>query len=133
MDWMFLLTGGLCEVVNDPDVVDKSQLTTGELIISSSAACKLAKGNWSGGHDLSGHVFMLTHASLFLWSEVMPILQMGSAKQWRHGATWAIGGLLVVWWWMLVMTGVHFHTWREKVSELRCMTRNFGLLHCRAS
>lgn len=117
MDRMFLLTGGLCEVINDPNTVDESQLTTPELLVTS-AACKLAKGHWKGGHDLSGHVFMLTHASLFLWSELMPTLQMGNAKQWTHSATWAVGALLGLWWWMLVMTGVHFHTWREKITGL---------------
>lgn len=115
MDRTFLITGGLCEIVNNPDLVDKTQLTKPELLVTS-AACKLAKGNWRGGHDLSGHVFMLTHASLFLWSEIMPVLQLGSVKQWTHWATWGTGGLLFLWWWMLLMTGVHFHTWREKVS-----------------
>lgn len=114
MDRMFLLTGGLCEVVN---VVDKSKLTAPELL-GTSAACKLAKGHWKGGHDLSGHVFMLTHASLFLLSEIMPTLQMGNAKQCTHSATWAVGALLSLWWWMLVMTGVYFHTWREKITGI---------------
>jgi len=116
MDRMFVLTGGLCEVATNPDFTDRSRLTTPELLVTS-AACKLEKGNWRGGHDLSGHVFMLTHASLFLWSEIMPTLQMGGAKQWMHPATWAVGALLSLWWWMLVMTGVHFHTWREKVCS----------------
>ena len=125
MDRTFLFTGGLCELSNYPGV-DQGQLTTGELLVSS-AACKLAKGNWKGGHDLSGHVFMLTHASLFLLSESMPIYHLGTARDWNHRASWAVIGLLSLWWWMLVMTGVHFHTWWEKVVRYQYL--NYGFLN----
>ncbi|KAF8466947.1 inositol phospholipid synthesis and fat-storage-inducing TM-domain-containing protein [Kalaharituber pfeilii] len=128
MDRMFLLTGGLCEVVNDPSIVDKSQLTTGELLVTS-AACKLAKGNWRGGHDLSGHVFMLTHASLFLLSELLPIFYKGDFIHRQHWATYSVMGLLFLWWWMLVVTGVYFHTWREKLTGLVASTLEWGVVY----
>lgn len=117
MDRTFVFTGGLCELANDPT----DQLTKGEFLVSS-AACKLAEGTWKGGHDLSGHVFMLTHASFFLLSESMPIYQSGTSRDRNHRASWAVTSLLVLWWWMLVMTGVYFHTWWEKVgSRFYCL------------
>lgn len=114
MDRAFLITGGTCDIVQDPVKAAASDMSDTRIILTS-AACKIAKGTWKGGHDLSGHVFLLVHASLFLWNEIMPVLQVGTARHWRHWATSATCGLLVLWWWMLVMTGVHFHTWREKV------------------
>ncbi|KAI5792437.1 Fat storage-inducing transmembrane protein, partial [Peziza echinospora] len=116
MDRTFLLTGGICDMANDPNLAS-SELGVPKLLVTS-AACKIAKGAWIGGHDLSGHVFMLTHSSLFLWTEILPLLAMGSQKHWNHAATYAVFALLGLWWWMLIMTGVHFHTWREKFTGL---------------
>lgn len=83
--------------------------------VATSTACKIAGGVWSGGHDLSGHTFLLTHASMFLWSEVAPTVAAGRRRGLGRGA-WGVLALLGIWWWMLLMTGVYFHTWREKVS-----------------
>ncbi|KAH0607079.1 uncharacterized protein H6S33_003067 [Morchella sextelata] len=113
MDRTFTITGGACRaVLHDPAAA--SEVLGETAVAATSAACKLAGGRWGGGHDLSGHTFLLTHASLFLWSEVMPVLEgVGGWRGWRTGA---VVGLLAVWWWMLLMTGVYFHTWREKLT-----------------
>jgi len=87
-------------------------MSTGKLVLTS-AACKLAGGQWKGGHDLSGHVFLLTHASLFLWAELLPFLKLGQLSGMESGVVFAT---LAMWWWMLLMTGIYFHTWVEKTS-----------------
>lgn len=99
-------------MVNSDPFRAKEEMGTARALVTS-ATCKLAGGSWNGGHDLSGHVFLLTHASLFLWSEVTPVLSRSGALE---GETIGVLALLGLWWWMLLMTGVYFHTWREKVS-----------------
>lgn len=63
MDRIFLGTGGTCQVGDRPS---HSGWT--------SVGCRHAAGEWTGGHDISGHSFLLTHASLFLWYEILPVL-----------------------------------------------------------
>ncbi|KAH8153200.1 uncharacterized protein LAJ45_02787 [Morchella importuna] len=105
MDRTFTLTGGACRaVMRDPGAV--KEVLGEKVLAATSAACKLAGGRWRGGHDLSGHTFLLTHASLFLWSEVMPVLR--GVRGWRGWRTGGVVGLLAVWWWMLLMTGCTF-------------------------
>ncbi|RMD42092.1 hypothetical protein DV735_g3053, partial [Chaetothyriales sp. CBS 134920] len=58
IDRSFTITGGHCEA------------PTGIVSVLSSAACKAAGGRWHGGHDVSGHIFMLTLASAFLFYEL---------------------------------------------------------------
>ena len=115
IDRAFLATGGMCH----PPQVEAAAAAMaaawggGGLALASSAACKLQGGQWRGGHDLSGHVFLLTHASLFLWSELLPLLRAG---RWRGLSSGAMLAVLALWWWMLFMTGLYFHTWIEKVG-----------------
>ena len=40
----------------------------------TAAACKVAGGQWRGGHDISGHVFLLILGSALLWFEILPAL-----------------------------------------------------------
>lgn len=40
----------------------------------TGAGCKLAGGQWKGGHDISGHVFLLVLGSAFLWMEILPVV-----------------------------------------------------------
>jgi len=123
MDRAFLVTGGTCEML-DAAGPDAMGMSTGKLLITS-AACKLQGGRWRGGHDLSGHVFLLTHASLFLWSELLPFLKAG-IWGWVSSAVVAI---LCMWWWMLLMTGIYFHTWTEKATGLIVATMQWVFLY----
>jgi len=126
MDRTFLITGGACEVLNKANAdPNDAGMSKGEMLLTS-AACKLQGGRWTGGHDLSGHVFLLTHASLFLWSEVLPVLSTGF---WGGVETGAVWGLLGMWWWMLLMTGVYFHTWTEKITGLVVATFEWAALY----
>lgn len=66
IDRGFRFTGGKCEVAQEAVVegtADKGDVFT-------AAACKAAGGRWSGGHDISGHVFLLVLGSYFLIQEV---------------------------------------------------------------
>ena len=67
IDRSFTLTGGKCEAlpakVNDAGRPDVSAIFT-------SITCKAVGGRWKGGHDISGHVFLLVLSSAFLVMEL---------------------------------------------------------------
>jgi len=139
IDRGFRFTGGQCELLRTEEgragMGDKRELFT-------AAACKLAGGQWKGGHDISGHVFLLVLGSAFLWMEILPVL-VGKETRYvkRREGDWitadresegekqeeekeAARGLSVplvvtgLSWWMLLMTAAYFHTWFEKVSSI---------------
>lgn len=67
IDRSFRWTGGKCELAQREVSVEgggsiKEMLT--------AVACKAAGGKWKGGHDISGHVFLLVLGSAFLMHEV---------------------------------------------------------------
>lgn len=66
IDRSFRFTGGRCEIagarMEDGQAGGKDFVT--------GLACKAAGGRWSGGHDISGHVFLLVLGSYFLLQEV---------------------------------------------------------------
>jgi hypothetical protein len=69
IDRGFRITGGVCEILKEDVAVGAR--SKGEQIFTA-AACKLAGGQWKGGHDISGHVFLLILGSALLWSEILP-------------------------------------------------------------
>ncbi|KAI1912266.1 hypothetical protein LOZ12_003327 [Ophidiomyces ophidiicola] len=132
IDRSFTATGGRCERLDANSPAPDSIMT--------AVACKLANGSWKGGHDVSGHAFMLVLASAFLVFELLgssvavsetlnskdkpEIHQSTGTGQSENGQTsvrmvqnfvWAVAGLC---WWMLLMTGIWFHTFIEKTSGL---------------
>ncbi|KAI9785170.1 MAG: hypothetical protein M1839_000808 [Geoglossum umbratile] len=140
MDRAFTLTGGQCELVaTQPDSMSERRR------LFTSAACKLAGGKWLGGYDISGHVFLLVLGGLFLWLEVLHVagfrddrviaggsgaahngevrsVEVENTEREGH-SEWGIGvkAVLVVillGWWMLLMTAAYFHTWSEKLMGL---------------
>ncbi|KAI0816721.1 inositol phospholipid synthesis and fat-storage-inducing TM-domain-containing protein [Xylaria sp. FL0064] len=76
IDRGFRFTGGKCEVAHD--AVDSGTADHKELF--TAAACRTAGGNWSGGHDISGHVFLLVLGSCFLVQEVGWVVVRAGAK-----------------------------------------------------
>ncbi|KIM23360.1 hypothetical protein M408DRAFT_27926, partial [Serendipita vermifera MAFF 305830] len=74
------------------------------------------------GHDVSGHIFLLTLCILFLTDQVLGVLYPSRAavvRKVRGFENWALQGtlaLLALWWWMAIMTSVYFHTPQEKLS-----------------
>jgi hypothetical protein len=63
------------------------------------------------GHDVSGHTFILVHASLFLIAELAPVIpyvfgtreQKARVQAWQRYAAMAAVGLNALWWFMLLM------------------------------
>ena len=68
IDRNFTITGGACELA------EHFEGTGGKRELFSGQACKLAGGQWRGGHDISGHVFILVLGGAFLGVEVLPVL-----------------------------------------------------------
>lgn len=68
VDRGFRMSGGRCEAVEAR--VEDADAAVGLGDVLTAAACKAVGGRWSGGHDISGHVFMLVLGSGFLMQEV---------------------------------------------------------------
>jgi hypothetical protein len=66
IDRGFRWSGGKCEEAEE--VVRMGEAGVGDVF--SAAACKASGGAWRGGHDISGHVFLLVLGSFFLMEEV---------------------------------------------------------------
>ena len=147
IDRGFRLTGGKC-LASIEEVQELGIENTDLGTLATAAACRLAGGKWAGGHDISGHFFLLVLGSAFLSLEILPsILRgrgmtdkralfteegrvIGAAKdsqldreRARNDAPAGIGkivgfsiGVILLSWWMLLMTAIYFHTWFEKVS-----------------
>lgn len=144
IDRGFRLTGGACELAREfADTGGAKELVTGQ-------ACKIAGGVWKGGHDISGHVFILVLGSAFLLLEALPVLvrqrglqddrviveQNGNIQlveqdesdvtttPVHHSVSISWAPLLVATLdcFMLFMTAAYFHTWFEKVSLIRGMS-----------
>lgn len=73
------------------------------------------------GHDISGHVFLLTMCVLFLADQLNMSLRRGSAA-WPTMHKVAVGfnvALIGVWLFATYTTGVYFHTVFEKITGYR--------------
>jgi hypothetical protein len=140
MDRIFVLSGGACQLdYNDSmppgkfvgGVID--DVVTGSN--NGSLACRKQKGHWIGGHDSSGHVFLLVHGSLLVWFEVLELgfvaevvalsSRLKRCRNLKEIGLVLIGDSVVavlivlgIWWWMLLITSIHFHTISEKISGL---------------
>lgn len=142
IDRGFRFTGGQCELLRDPEAREDMS-NTREYI--TAATCKAVGGVWKGGHDISGHVFLLILGSSLLWFEFLPALtrieglrdgrlitlndgkvasvavekdrarEEGDAT--TKGVKFALG-VAAMMWWMLLMTAAYFHTWFEKLTGL---------------
>lgn len=143
IDRGFVLTGGKCALVLADPAEAKEELgeVKGAL---THAACKAAKGQWRGGHDISGHVFLLMLGSAMLGLEILPVIlnfpglrearkiltpdglvrsssveaDAGSMHVPRKVPTSVRAALVIAGGalWMLLMTAAYFHTWFEKFT-----------------
>ncbi|KAL1961307.1 hypothetical protein VTO42DRAFT_35 [Malbranchea cinnamomea] len=136
IDRGFIATGGKC---HNP-VTHPSTLLSDLDAILTAVACKAAGGSWRGGHDVSGHAFMLVVASAFLafelagsmWpanhslevkdkDEASLVLDQDTDVAQNDSARWSrnfVLGVIGLSLWMLLMTGIWFHTLLEKLSGL---------------
>lgn len=150
IDRSFKWTGGQCQMIysNSPaDMMEKAEMSDAREVFTH-AACKTIGGQWKGGHDISGHVFLLILGSAMIWLELLPaVLKMEGLREARRIMTSdglirrasteadtesedqsrptgtgvgvkAAVGLLALSWWMLLMTAAYFHTWFEKFTGL---------------
>ncbi|KAL2123513.1 hypothetical protein VTJ04DRAFT_3968 [Mycothermus thermophilus] len=68
VDRSFRWTGGKCEAAERE--LGMGDVEVGMKEVFTAAACRAAGGKWRGGHDISGHVFLLVLGSVFLVQEV---------------------------------------------------------------
>ncbi|EGU11722.1 Cell wall surface anchor family protein [Rhodotorula toruloides ATCC 204091] len=103
--------------------------------------CTGAKGEyWRGGHDVSGHAFMMIHCGMFLFELVYPLLpalfpslfqyassRPPAAPKRLHPVVMVLGyiavAMIALCWWMLLMTSLFFHSSTEKLTGVA-----FGVL-----
>ncbi|KAJ3054812.1 fat storage-inducing transmembrane protein 2 [Rhizophlyctis rosea] len=113
-------------------ILERIYINTGSCSLGVEHAlprlCKKNGGNWLG-FDISGHCFLLIHASLFIFEELRVISQKRSttsraaqsqAPSEAYQVTEAVlssllVALLLLWWVMLIATSLYFHSWREKI------------------
>lgn len=88
--------------------------TTGSYVIPSS---------WGGrprlrrGHDVSGHIFLLTMSILVLADQLRPLLKSQAPKTMARGLAIAANvGMIGLWLFAAGVTSVYFHTPEEKVT-----------------
>lgn len=147
IDRGFRITGGRCDAALTNLGEDGSEQASLE-DVWTAMACKAAGGKWKGGHDISGHVFLLVLGSGALLQEVGWVLwksfganseerhivmpdgtvktaSVESLNQWNQQMSRDFGvstkfaaGIVALSGWMLLMTAIYFHTWFEKVNIL---------------
>lgn len=142
MDKVFLWTGGKCANIAGDRIASLafvqlvSQLVEEAFYEStqiSSSTCRRLRGTWEGGHDPLGHVFLLVHSSLYLFHEIQTSWPGWLNLMARLRSSRARGGvvatvldtpslvvvwLLAMWWFMLLMTNMYFHSLAEKIMGL---------------
>lgn len=69
------------------------------------------KPRWSGGHDVSGHVFLLTLSAVLLFGEVWPTLVLLRRTGWNFARVGvrgyvAVGGALIVGLWVFILSEI---------------------------
>ncbi|RAL00973.1 putative inositol phospholipid biosynthesis protein Scs3 [Aspergillus ibericus CBS 121593] len=151
MDRGFVMTGGGCErvvplvegAIRNEGAGDEVDFKT----VVTAVACKSVGGAWRGGHDVSGHVFLLVVMVSVVVFEVVGAGRRdfrggigegkkGGEDEDEKGDRDEVGegegemdgvrdwsGRLAwmvagLGWWMLLMTAIWFHTWFEKVTGL---------------
>ncbi|KAI0393913.1 inositol phospholipid synthesis and fat-storage-inducing TM-domain-containing protein [Xylariaceae sp. FL0594] len=86
IDRGFRLTGGRCRIAYE----SVAQGTADPREVVTAAACRHVGGRWSGGHDISGHVFLLVLGSCFLLGEVVWVIVRAGARIFGKGDDRAI-------------------------------------------
>ncbi|CAB4435889.1 unnamed protein product [Rhizophagus irregularis] len=107
IDRIFVYTGGRCDNYHS------------ETQVFEAYVCKKGGGRWVGGRDLSGHCFLLIHASLLLWDEISAFTYRPEnweiAKEKKTLSLFFVF-FLFLWWSMLVVTAIYFHDFFEKFT-----------------
>ncbi|KAJ1955932.1 hypothetical protein GGI12_005444, partial [Dipsacomyces acuminosporus] len=134
-DRFFVHTGGACVLpaqigkvkVGSTVATDTAALPMPSIALeyASLRSCRSAGGVWGGGHDVSGHCFLLLHSALFLAEEsIAPLLSLPgaasssalSSSAARRLVLYATAALVSVWVVMLYFTAKYFHGPAELAS-----------------
>jgi len=115
---------GKCEVPSKDASNDESTFVS-----TNSFSChREYRGRWIG-FDVSGHVFLLVHSSLFLLEEIWPVLRKQvfylldesasndlkqNAKKISCACLFGLSFVLL-WFYTLCITTTHYHHFREKI------------------
>jgi hypothetical protein len=82
-----------------------------------------ARPRFLRGHDVSGHIFLLTLAVLFLADQLDPLIKLHQNSRLSntvsrvHRVAMYFGiALSALWIWMVLMTSVYWHTPHEKIT-----------------
>lgn len=143
MDRIFVLTGGQCTNIQEASIplslknlfeVSTNGNGLAENILTSksisSASCRRMKGSWEGGHDPSGHVFLLTLSSSLL---ILESIELYTSEDnllesiLHQNLSWVqiithptmltlvvvVSGLS-----MLLMTIIKYHSFNEQITGL---------------
>lgn len=78
IDRSFTLTGGQCELLAEEKEGTVHMGDAREFV--TALACKAVGGKWKGGHDISGHVFLLVLGSMFLLQEALHAMRLAANK-----------------------------------------------------
>lgn len=118
IDRVYVLSGGKCA-----SLLQDTEISAQFASVMQQQVCRKMGGQWTGGHDVSGHCVLLIHASLFFWEELSwmfynarPFIQMKQQDKAQYGAVVGVLALTALWWFMLFMTGVYFHGHYELLS-----------------
>lgn len=92
-----------------------------EMAIGSSAKCRQFGGYWQGGHDPSGHVFLLTSMIILIISELHEThLNKNNVKNrrflWQRVSRILCWILIIMWTYSLLVTCTLYHTPMEKAA-----------------
>ncbi|GAA5874431.1 hypothetical protein JCM16303_005852 [Sporobolomyces ruberrimus] len=150
--WFYLTQKTWFGTTTGPSISHRILRTSGAICVPSTlsststspsaadgAICTGATGEyWRGGHDVSGHSFMMIHCSMFLFELVHPLLPSLLPAYFASTSTrtqprklplavqisaWTSIAVMGLCWWMLLMTSLFFHSPQEKLSGVA-----FGLL-----
>jgi len=104
-----------------------------EAVVFSSPVVKETlrlKPRFRRGHDLSGHVFLLTMSILFLADQLRLSFGQRAAKIWSTLHGWAVAahiGLIVIWLFAVYTTALYFHNPFEKFTGYGTLTSTLPL------
>lgn len=136
MDRIFVWTGGECRLetpvtlpIQVNNLFEKSLENNYHVSkVISSLECRKAKGIWEGGHDPSGHVFLMTLSICVLVTELLSLYDFQQIKQEFHNITKdksisknpsvLLISIVCISLMMLYMTGIKYHSILEKLSGL---------------
>jgi hypothetical protein len=129
-----LPTGGVISVPQEY-CTTKSPLSPSTHPALFSTPFLLPEANWHAvprlrrGHDISGHVFLLTLCILFLADQLNSSIRRGSAT-WPYMHKWAVAAnvtLISIWLFASYTTSVYFHTVFEKLTGYLLGVFSFGI------